>query len=142
MPIPKFTDEQLDKEVLYILKQHVGQANAIDRWEMVAKIYGTEAALRQDDNNAWDREIRFSVGRLRMKQSDLGLVICDLGNGAGRYLAANETEAWEFYRSYISPLKTRADTAKAIKKAVLHIWPNSLQMSLFDEISIDELEMA
>ena len=82
----------------------------------------------QNDDNFYDREIRYSVGRLRTE----GHLICDLGDGAGRWMAANEKEFWEFYSYYVKPIKSRAETIRAMKKAAEQKWPNLMQPSLFD----------
>lgn len=133
MPPRISTDEELDSELLYILNQHVGKANAIKRWDLVAKIFGPVAAHLQNDGNVDDRRIREAVNRLRSRAH----LICDLGNAQGRYLANNEAEFWEFYASYLKPLKARSEILRVMKKAAQEKWPNLLQPSLF---SIDELE--
>ena len=123
------TDEQIDREVLYILLAHQGKDNRIDRWDLVEKVFGVPVpADLQNDDNILDRTIRYSVGRLRAA----GHLICDLGDGSGRWVAASETEFWEFYSYYVKPIKARADVAKAMKKAAADKWPDLMQPSLFD----------
>ena len=130
----QFTSEQLDREVYYLLRYHEGKENAIGRWIMVEKIYGEPVPDQfQNDDNPHDREIRFSVGRLRAQ----GHLICDLGDGHGRYMAANEQEFWELYNYYLKPIRSRSAVLCAMKKAAAHKWPNVLQMSLFN---LDEIE--
>lgn len=124
----KLNDQELDRQVLHLITQHVGKANAIDRWVMVEKLFGAEAVEPQSDDNIWDREIRYSVNRLRLA----GWHICDLGDGHGRYIAQNEAEFWEWYGSYAKPLKSRADILRAVKKSAMERWPNLLQPSLFN----------
>ena len=124
----KFTDENLDKYLLYVLGQHVGKEKAVDRWDLVETVFGeyVPAHLRNDDN-PMDREIRYGVSRLRAQ----GHLICDLGNGNGRYLAATEAEFWELYQYYVKPIRTRAAVARAMKNAAIRRWPNALQFSMF-----------
>jgi hypothetical protein len=133
------TDEQLDRELLYILNQHIGKEQAIPRWDLVAKIYGPVMLHERNDKNPRDRAIRYSVSRLRAK----GHLICDLGNGRGRYMAANESEFWEMYTSYVRPFASRAKVAQALKKAAESKW--TLQMSLPDsstEADNEEMELS
>jgi hypothetical protein len=93
--------------------------------------------LRNDDHPV-DRLIRASVARLRSQ----GHLICDLGDGNGRYVAVNADEFWEMYGSYIKPIKTRALVAKAMKKAAELQFPNLLQPSLFSVIErVEDLEV-
>lgn len=129
--------DQLDKNVLFVLSQHVGKQNAIPRWEMAEKIFNIQIPrTAQNDDNVQDREIRYAIGRLRGQ----GYLICDLGDGNGRYLAETETEFWEMYNAYVKPIRTRAGVARAMKLAAQKKFPNLLQPALFDfERSIDEL---
>ena len=130
----QFSSEQLDREVYYLLSYHEGKENAIERWAMVEKIFGQAVPLHlRNDDNIQDREIRFAVGRLRAK----GYLICDLGDGHGRYLAANESEFWELYNYYLKPIRSRSAILHAMKKSAARRWPNVLQMSLFN---LDEIE--
>lgn len=130
----KFTDEQLDKFLLYVLGQHIGKEKAVERWTLVETVFGEHvpAPFRNDDHPQ-DRDIRYAVSRLRKQ----GHLICDLGNGVGRYIAANEAEFWELYNYYIKPIKARAEVARAMKRAAEQRWPNVLQPSLFpDELGV------
>lgn len=123
------TNENLDRAILFILLRHQGKENRIDRWDLVEQVFGVpvEPAYRNDDN-LYDRDIRYAVGRLRAA----GHLICDLGDGAGRWIAATEKEFWEFYGYYIKPIKSRADIARALKESARKRWPNLMQPSLFD----------
>lgn len=120
------SNEELDKEVLYILNQHVGQENAIDRWDLVAKLFGAVAIHLRNDSNREDREIRESVSRLRTQ----GKLICDLGNGQGRYMAATKAEFWAMYRRYEKPIETGKKTLKAMMDAAEEKWEDLLQMKM------------
>ena len=131
--MPPQTNDQLDSDVLFHLGYHIGKQNAADRWELVEKIYGVAVPQSErNDDNLFDREIRYAVGRLRLK----GHLICDLGNGNGRWLAANEDEFWEFYAYYVKPIKSRAEVARALKAAAQERFPNLLQPSLFDGLEM------
>ena len=129
--MPFKTDDDLDREVLFQLGFHVGKENAVERWALVEKIHGVAVPIEQrNDDNLLDREIRYSVGRLRMR----GYLICDLGSGTGRWIAATAEEFWEFYSYYTKPIKARADVARALKAAALVKFPNLNQPSLFDGV--------
>jgi hypothetical protein len=132
----KFSEADLDKYLLYVLNSHVGKEKAVERWDLVETVFGEHvpAPLRNDDHPQ-DRDIRYAIGRLRKQ----GHLICDLGDGNGRYLAATEAEFWELYNYYVKPIKARAEVARAMRKAAIHRWPNALQYSMFNT---DELEMS
>lgn len=128
------TDEQLERELLYILGQHIGKARAVERWDLVEIVTGKYVPEPfRNDGNLDDRAIRLAVGRLRKQ----GHFIGDLGNGKGRYIVANEKEFWEFYSSYVKPIQERAEVARALKKAAIAKWPNALQPGLFDIDSVE-----
>lgn len=133
------TNDELDLAVIHILFGHVGKANRVERWDLVRQVFGTAAPLSmQNDDHPQDREIRYAVSRLRRR----GYLICDLGDGNGRYLAANENEFWELYNYYVKPIKARAEVARALKKAAAQKFPNLLQPSLFTVIeSVDDLDV-
>lgn len=125
------TDEKLDELVKYFLSRHVGKENRIERWDLVEKVFGVRVPeFERNDGHSLDRDIRNSVSRLRVQ----GHLICDLGDGQGRWLAANDAEFWEFYSYYVAPIKARGEVAKAMKRAAREQFPNLLQPSLFDDI--------
>ena len=124
----KLTDDALDRSLLYILGQHIGKEKAVDRWDLVETVFGEYVPEQfRNDSHPLDREIRYAVNRLRKA----GHLICDLGNGKGRYIAKNEAEFWELYNYYVKPIKERAEVARAMKKAAVVRWPNALQFSMF-----------
>lgn len=130
------TNEQLDREVLHILLHHQGKANRIDRWDLAEQVFGGSVLPEhRNDDNQYDRDIRYSVGRLRAQ----GHLICDLGDGAGRWMASTEAEFWEFYSYYVKPIKSRADVARALKKSAQEKFPNLMQPSLFDFAEMEAL---
>lgn len=130
------TNDELDREVLFILLRHQGKENRVDRWELVERVFGEPVEpLLRNDNNLYDRDIRYAVGRLRAA----GHLICDLGDGAGRWMAATEKEFWEFYGYFIKPIKSRSDVARALKEAARKRWPNLMQPSLFDLADLESV---
>lgn len=139
MTLPMISDTDLDKAVLHILLRHVGKAHALDRWTLVEMIDVDPVPnhLRNDDHPI-DRLIRASVSRLRMQ----GYLICDLGDGAGRYMASTPDEFWEFYSYYVKPIKSRATVIREMKKSAIRQFPNLMQPSLFTVIEqVDDWEV-
>jgi hypothetical protein len=124
--MPRFSDEQLESEVLFLLKQHVGKGNPIGRWEMVVRLYGAGADVPRSDDNFADRAIREAVERLRRR----GVLICDMGDGRGRYLASSVDEYQEFRRRYGSAAFKTMATIHDMDEAAEQQWPNSLQPRL------------
>jgi len=124
--MPTFTDEQLDREVLYWLKQHRGRQNPMGRWELVERIFGLDAARVRGDDNLADRHVREAVARLRKR----GVLICDMGDGQGRYLAATLEEYQAFRQYYGSGAFEKLETIREMDKAAEEVWPDALQMRL------------
>lgn len=76
-----------------------------------------------------------AVGRLRKQ----GHLICDLGDGAGRWIASTADEFWEFYRYYVKPIKAKAEVARALKKSAEAQFPDMMQPSLFDYAEMESV---
>lgn len=130
------TNDELDRTVLHVLLRHQGKSNRIGRWELVEQVFGAPVPTeQQNDDNIEDRQIRYAVGRLR----EQGHLICDLGDGDGRWMAATADEFWEFYGYYIKPIKARANVARALKKAAQARFPNLMQPSLFDHAEMESV---
>lgn len=93
------SDVELDSQVRFVLNMHEGEANGIDRWSLVAKIFGDDAVTvpTQNDDNTYDRQVRNSVERLRAK----GVFICNRGNSAGYYIAKTRDEYEQWKRYYL-----------------------------------------
>jgi hypothetical protein len=125
--MPKMDNDKLDEMVLYFLSRHVGEQNKIDRWTLAERVYGVSIpAIERNDKNSFDRNVRESVSRLRNR----GELICDVGNGQGRWMAANIDEFWKFYAYFVSPISAKAYTARVLKKAALQKF-NQQQPSLW-----------
>lgn len=122
------TNDQLDQRVLFELSFHSGESNAIDRWTLVEKVYKTHVPeFERNDGNLLDRDIRYSVSRLRKQ----GKLIGDRGNGAGRYMIRTEDEFWKWYGYYVKPMAERRQIAEAMKDAAREQFPSLLQPGLF-----------
>lgn len=120
----RFTDSELDASVLFFLKQHSGKEHPIGRWEIVTKIFGIEAALEHNDSNYADRQVRDSVERLR----NAGALICDMGNGEGRFMASTLDEYQAFRAKYGSmAFKIIATLSEMDKAAAQAFDANPLQ---------------
>jgi hypothetical protein len=133
MPI-KMTEEELDKTVKFFMRQHQGRENAVERWSLVVKVFGVGSDIPRTDDNPSDRLIREAVSRLRTH----GVMICDMGDGRGRFVATTEDEWRAFRSSYLKPLVSRASVIRAMDKHAVKVWPNLLQPALFE---IDDLMM-
>lgn len=123
------TDEELDKAVLYFLsKPGVTFENRLDRWELVEQVFREHVPehLRNDDHPL-DRDIRESVRRLR----EQGHLICDMGDGKGRWIAQTREEFWKFYSYFVKPISAKANTARVMVRAAKQKFPDLLQPSLF-----------
>lgn len=132
MPATTLTDEQLDHILKQFFALHLGKANAIKRWDLVILVFGAGSDLPRTDANGYDRQIRDSVERLR----NHGILILNLNDGRGRYLAANEAEYLEFRNVYVKQVKSIAAVLRTMDKQAVRVYPNILQPALFD---LDEL---
>ena len=122
------TDEQLDEVLKQLFHLHQGKANAIKRWDLVIKVFGAGSDLPRTDANGYDRQIRDSVERLR----NHGVLILNLNDGRGRYLAANEGEYLEFRNVYVKQVRSIAAVLRTMDKQAVRVYPSILQPALFN----------
>lgn len=73
-----------------------------------------------------DRQIREAVERLRKR----GVLICDMGDGVGRYLAETFDEYQAFRNKYGSRAFAIMDTLREMDKSAEHEFPDALQPRL------------
>ena len=72
----------------------------------------------QNDNHHGDRHIRESVERLRKQ----GVLICDMGDGVGRYLPETVEEYRAFRAKYSSRAFAIIDTVREMDEAAKSEW--------------------
>jgi hypothetical protein len=118
--------DDIDERVQTAMKFHLGQKNAVGRWDLVIHIFGLGADLPRTDQNRADRAIRKSVERLRSN----GLIICNLGDGSGWFLPASAEEYRSFRAMYGSHAFPILDNIKAMDRTAQDTWPNPLQPGL------------
>jgi hypothetical protein len=98
MPKIYESDLELDREVLFLLHQRKGKANAVPRWDFVGMVFGADVVIEplRTNNNEYDRKVRDSIERWRSQ----GQHICNSGKG---YFIANTREEYEaFIKTYMS----------------------------------------
>ena len=132
---PIMTDEQLDEILKKLFQLHQGKTNAIKRWDLVVKVFGEGSDIPRTDANGYDRQIRDSVERLR----NHGVLILNLNDGRGRYLAANEAEYLEFRNVYVKQVKSIAAVLRTMDKQAVRVYPSILQPALFDLDSLTNI---
>lgn len=93
---------------------------------LVARIFGAVASTEQNDGNIADRQVRGSVNRLRRN----GVLVCDMGDGSGRYLAETADEYREFRLKYGSRAYEVLETLREMDKAAERQFDNPLQPRL------------
>lgn len=127
MPI-QMNDEELDDKLTKLFALHQGKENAIKRWDLVVKVFGVGADIPRTDANSQDRQIRDSVERLR----NHGVLILNLNDGRGRYLAASEAEYLEFRNIYVKQVRSIAAVLRTMDKQAVRVYPSILQPALFN----------
>ena len=121
MPREYKNKEELDGEVLYVMEQHMGAQNSILRWDLVVRIYGLDAVTEETKNdlNPYDRAVRNSLERLRKKD---GHHICNLGNGAGYYMASTREEYKKFKEYFLGANYEKFITIARMDKKAEEKW--------------------
>ena len=126
--MPPKNEQELDRSVLYYLRMHKGQQNAITRWDLCMQVFEIRhiSAVDRADGNSLDRQVRKSIERLRRN----GHLICNLGNGDGYFVATSPEEYQAFRALYVSHAIPIIETAREMDKGAAELWPNPLQPSL------------
>lgn len=119
----ELTDVELDSELLFVLRQHKGQDNAIQRWNLVSNIFGEDAVYDRGDLNIYDRQVRRCIERMRRA----GHIICNLGGGDGYFLAESVDEYQAFRAVYGGRAFQIIETVKVLDQAAGQQWENPLQ---------------
>lgn len=122
MPIKTYHSEKaLDAQVLFLLYQHKGKDNAINRWQLVRSVFGDEAvpaSADQSDGNLYDRQVRERIERWRPQ----GHFICNRGDGKGYYIATSRPEYEEWKKYYLGPSYTKFTTTSRLDELADEKW--------------------
>ena len=109
---------ELDRTVLHFVNMFRGSENTINRWALVERVFGFEAAAQpvRNNNNIWDRQVRESVERLR----ESGQHICNLGEGY--FMAISRDEYQKFKASYLSAAYRKMEIASKMDETADQRW--------------------
>lgn len=105
------SQSEIESDVRYILSKHIGKDNPVSRWELVERIFGREAAANRGNNNPFDRQIREVIEKYRVED-----LIVSSSNGAGYWLAADQTEVDIIADEYEKRSKNMLDKAGKLRK--------------------------
>jgi len=125
MPKTFLSKDELDHDLLYVLMQHQGAGNAIDRWDLVERLYGEKQQTESDDNSQ-DRAVREGIERLR----HAGHMICNMGDGSGYYIAGTVEEYQAFRNKYGAHAFPIMEAIREMDRAANERWENPLQPRL------------
>lgn len=108
----------LDQYVIYVLSHHRGKGQTIERWELVAEVYGDESAEEsvRNNNNRWDRAVRESIERWRSQ----GQHVCS--QGGGYYLAESREEYEDWKKTYLKPAYRLFENVKMLDETADKRW--------------------
>ena len=117
------TEEALKRELIFVLYQHKGHANAIDRWSLVRRMFGDEAvpsASEETDSNPCDRRVRETIEELR-NPPHLHF-ICNLGEGSGYFIAKDRAEFEKWKQYYLGASYKKFITMRALDPKADETW--------------------
>ena len=103
-----------------------GVGVAIERWDLVQRVFGPGADIPRTDRNRADRAIRKAIDVLRSR----GMLICNLGEGSGWFLPATAEEYENFRAVYGSHAFPILKNIREMDRSARRIWPNALQPKL------------
>lgn len=105
------TNEQVEREVRYILSKHIGKGNRVSRWELVDRIFGREAAASRSNNNPFDRQIREVIEKYR----EVDLIISSSG-ADGYWLAEDMNDINTIADEYVNRSRKMEEKARNLRK--------------------------
>lgn len=109
--IPVKTDEEIEREVRFILSFRKGKENRISRWELVEKVFGREAAANRSNNNPYDRKIRDALEKYR----DIDLIVSSSGS-SGYWLATDMNDIETIAEEYVKRSRVMEEKARNLRK--------------------------
>ncbi len=138
MPISYGSKDELDHEVYFVLYMHKGEENAVLRWDLVIRIFGEDAVTPEtkNDKNKYDRAVRDSMMRLRMKY---GHPICNRGNGSGYYVANSREEYDKFIEYYLGADKLKYLSVKMMDEVADRQWGKKQKPQPAGQVSMFEV---
>jgi len=116
--------EEIEREVRYILSKHLGKENPVSRWELVERVFGRDAAANRGNNNPFDRQIREIIEKYRVDD-----LIVSSSNGAGYWLAVNQAEVDIIADEFEKRSKNMLDKASKLRRRAIEKF--GPQMELF-----------
>jgi hypothetical protein len=117
---------EVEECVMRELQGRCGQAWAVERWELVRRVFGDGADIPRNDSNLADRVVRRAVEALRGR----GLLVCNLGEGSGWFLAGSPQEYQAFRAAYGSHAFPILENIREMDRTAKQTWPNALQPKL------------
>ncbi len=118
------SDEEIARQVRFILSFHKGRENRISRWELVEKVFGREAAANRGNNNPFDRQIREVVAKYR----DTDLIVSSSGTD-GYWLAADMNDVDAIAQEYVNRSREMEERARNLRRRGAEVF--GPQMPLF-----------
>lgn len=135
------TNEAFRRELIFVLYQHKGRANAIDRWALVRRLFGDGAVpskAEETDGNAYDRRLRNEIESLR-KPPFIHL-ICNMGDGSGYFIASDREEYEKWKKFYLGPTYEKWIAVNAMDTIADHRWGKTPKdpdpLPLFDGMQV------
>lgn len=104
-------NEEVERQVRYILTLHRGKENRISRWQLVEMVFGREAAANRSNNNPFDRRIREVIEKFR----DIDLIISS-SSADGYWLAASMNDIEEIAQEYVNRSRKMEEKARNLRR--------------------------
>ena len=105
------SDEEIEREVRFILSLRKGKESRISRWQLVEQIFGREAAANRGNNNPYDRKIRSAIEKFR----DIDLIVSSSGS-EGYWLAADMNDIETIAQEYVERSRKMEEKARNLRK--------------------------
>ena len=120
-------DAGLDRAVLRVLSQRVGQDMAIDKALLIFELGRMGFGVRQN-KATFERQVRRCIVELRKS----GQLICSSSGEGGYFLAGTQQEYDTFVQEeYVNKIEDMKETVAAMNAEAIKRWGHGMQMGLF-----------
>jgi hypothetical protein len=119
--------DQLEQKLFNMMRfHHIGQAHAIKKRDLLAALYGAEAARDESYNNPHDRKLRSMIETLN---HDHGALICS-SPSAGYFYASSLTEGLRAVEHLEKRARTQLDNTSHLKRNLQENFGGQLEMDV------------
>jgi hypothetical protein len=115
--------DEIMARVRNVMRNCVGQENAISRRELVRRVFGSEAAKEWSNNNRYDRAVRRAIEAMRETE-----FICSSSSASGYWIASGIEDVEVLAREYVSRARKMEEKARFLRRRGMEKFGQQIEM--------------